>query len=87
MRPDRAPFIQHAAERFLAEVLKRETWISANNRIGTRDAARLVGITPGHMRNLISQGRGPVQSGPGGGHKKTVSLLDLAEWEDLKRHG
>lgn len=87
MTPEDLVYIRVSAQAFLDEAIKRKYWISANNRVGTPDAARLAGVSPGHMRNMISQGKGPVQSGPGGGFKKTVSLLDLAEWDYRQRHG
>ncbi len=77
--------VLEGAQRFLDAALARDMWVSPNNRIGTRDAAKLLGLSGGHLRNLISRGEGPVQCGAGGGFRKTVALLDLAEWDESRR--
>lgn len=87
MLPTDYSIIRESAQAFATKAIEMGYWLTPNNHVGTPDAARLMGITPGHMRNLISQGKGPPQHGGGGGFKKTVSLLDLAEWDYSRRHG
>lgn len=60
-------------------------WISYDFRIGLKDAASMLGISYGHLRNLIAQGKGPrvCQLG-GGGHRVTVKLRALAEWVESR---
>lgn len=56
-------------------------WMSLDFRIGLKDAATLLGMSHGHLRNLISQGKGPlVCKLGGGGHQRTVKLGELAKW-------
>lgn len=85
-RPDdvqgsRCARIEARALTFLEAAQTAGFWVSADSRIGMQDAATLVGMAHGSLRNAVREGRGPhIYRIGGGGHKATISLLDLAEW-------
>jgi hypothetical protein len=61
-------------------------WISADNRIGEADAAKLLGMTPTSLANKRREGKGPsAYALGGGGHKVTYRLIDLAKWIESHR--
>lgn len=62
-----------------------EVWVSPDGRVGLKDAAWLAGVTHGHLRNRISEGKGPPTYGGGHGHLRTVRLFDLALWLESSR--
>jgi hypothetical protein len=74
------------AELLHAEALARGYWVSGDLRIGLDDAARLIGQSPGGLRNQVTDGTGPPTYRLGGaGHKRTVRILELAEWIESRR--
>lgn len=76
-----------ATARLWAEAARdRGWWISPDQRVGLRTAAALLGMSYGGFRNLLAEGNGPATYRlGGGGHQKTVRLLELAEWLEGKR--
>ncbi|MGL6160443.1 helix-turn-helix transcriptional regulator [Microbulbifer sp.] len=76
-----------ATARLWAEAAReRGWWISPDSRVGLRTAADLMGLSYGTVRNLVSEGKfAPTYRIGGGGHQKTVRLLELAEWLEQKR--
>lgn len=74
------------AECWLVICAERGHWCSPDNRVDMEVAAELVGLSHGRLRNLISSGAGPPSYRlGGGGHRRTVRLLDLAEWLESRR--
>jgi hypothetical protein len=60
-------------------------WVSPDGRIGLRDAATLLGLSPGTLRNLCAADDGPPTYRLGGhGHRVTVGLIDLAAWRESR---
>ena len=55
--------------------------VTCDNRVGLKYGAQLVGLSYSRLRMLIAEGKGPpVYSLGFGADKRTVSLIDLAEW-------
>ena len=78
--------VQACAEVLLAAARDAGYWVSPDLRVGLRDAATLLGMTHGHLRNLVTEGKGPAVYHLGGkGHRVSVHLLDLAEWRESHR--
>lgn len=83
---ERAAAVEVCAEVLFKAARDAGFWISPDLRVGLRDAARLLGLSPGHLRNLVSEGKGPPTYRLGGaGHRVTVHLFDLAEWRESRR--
>lgn len=77
--------VQLTARLFYEIARENSWWVSLDLRIGLRDAAKILGLTHGHLRNLIAEGKGPrVYHLGGAGHRVTVTLLDLAEWRESR---
>lgn len=69
------------AQVLLEAAEQRGMWVSPDNRVGLQDAAALVGVSHGSLRNRIAEGKGPkTYRFGGGGHRQTVRVLELAEW-------
>ena len=68
--------------RVFLQIAQREGWwLTHDNRIGLEDAAKLLGIALGTLRNRIAAGTGPRVYPLGGrGHRVSVRIMDLAEW-------
>ena len=60
---------------------KSGAWISADGRVGEEVAAGLLGIAPGTLANKRGEGTAPQHYRlPGGGHRVTYGLFDVAVW-------
>lgn len=60
--------------------------ISADMRVGEKDAAKMVGYAPGSFKNLRSEGKGPIYyNRPVAGSKISYRLMDLATWIEKRR--
>jgi hypothetical protein len=78
--------VADTARQFLAIVIERGWWITPDNRIGLEDAATLLGVKLGTLRNKCAAGDGPPLYRLGGrGHRVSVGLLDLAEWKESRK--
>ncbi len=83
---ERTGAIEACAQVLLAAAREAGFWISSDSRVGLRDAATLLGLSHGHLRNIISEGKGPPTYRLGGaGHRVSVHLLDLAEFRESRR--
>ncbi|QHE85888.1 hypothetical protein [Hydrogenophaga sp. BPS33] len=78
--------IQSTAQVLLGAAREQGLWLSGDLRVGLRDAAGLIGMGEGSLRNLITQGKGPATYKlGGGGHQRTVRIIDLATWLESRR--
>ena len=60
--------------------------VSADQRVGERDAARLLGSAPAYLKTLRQEGKGPVSYQRGiGGCRISYRLADLAGWIESAR--
>lgn len=78
------PRIDAAAQVFLQIARDAEIYVTPDGRIGLRDAARLIGLSAGTMRNLAAAGAFPVYRIGGHGHRVTIGLLDLATFRESR---
>lgn len=61
--------------------------ISADERVSEADAARLLGLHPGTLKNLRHQGAAPpAYRRPVAGSRISYRVTDLAEWIEARRH-
>ena len=60
---------------------------TADGRVSDTDAASLIGIAPGTLKNLRALGTGPAffRLGVGGGSRVSYRLADLAYWIEYNR--
>lgn len=55
--------------------------VSGDMRVSETDAAHLLGLTPGHLKNLRQEGRGPISYRASvGGCRVSYRLSDLSAW-------
>jgi len=60
--------------------------LSGDMRVSESDAATLLGLHPGSLKNLRSEGCGPVAyRTPMNGSRWSYRLLDLARWIEERR--
>lgn len=82
-----------AAERIEATTVLLATFaasedltVTADMRVGEKDAADLLGYTAGHLKNLRQEGRGPVSYQRGvAGSRVSYKLTDLSAWIESGR--
>ena len=61
-------------------------WISVDGRIGEGDLAALLGMKPESLANRRREGKGPPAFMlPGGGHKVTYRIPEVAAWIEASR--
>lgn len=66
---------------FAAAVTAEGFSVSADMRIGEKDAAHLLGVAPGHLKQLRQEGKGPIAYSRGvGGSRISYRLHDIAAW-------
>ncbi|ABE42915.1 hypothetical protein Bpro_0959 [Polaromonas sp. JS666] len=62
------------------------SFVSIDERVSEQDAAQLLGITAGGLKNMRHEGRAPEAYGaPIGRGKVSYRLFDLALWIEQKR--
>lgn len=62
--------------------------VSADMRIGEKDAAQLLGYTAGHLKAMRLEGKGPVNYQRGmAGSRVSYRLTDLSAWIESGREG
>ncbi|WP_423459405.1 hypothetical protein [Ottowia sp. VDI28] len=61
--------------------------ITADERVGEADAARLVGTAQGSLKNMRTLGNGPAffRLGVGNGSRVSYRIVDLAFWLESAR--
>lgn len=78
LNPDRCAAVAAALDKSARDA---GIWISGDGRIGEGDLAKLLGMNPGSLANLRSQGASPPWYRMGGaGHRISYRLTDVAEW-------
>lgn len=61
-------------------------YLSGDGRVSEQDAARLLGLSPGHLKRLRQDGAGPVAYMVGmNGCRLSYRTRDLAAWVELGR--
>lgn len=74
------------AKALLASCDKNGLTLSADQRVGEADAARLIGLQPASLKNLRTVGGAPPSyRAPVGGARISYRLIDLARWIEGKR--
>lgn len=74
------------AKVLLMSIEKNQIVMSADQRVSESDAALLVGMQPGTLKNLRTEGTAPPNyRAPVGGSRISYRVLDLAEWIERKR--
>jgi hypothetical protein len=78
--------IEHIADRLMARAHDADMLVTGDGRVTCPTAAALLELTPGHMKNLRSQGAGPVYHRAGfNGHRVSYHVRDLAIWVESRR--
>ena len=74
------------AKVLLAVIDKNDLPMSADQRVSEVDAARLIGMEPGSLKNLRTEGGAPPNYRvPVNGQRISYRVLDLALWIEGKR--
>jgi len=61
-------------------------FVTGDSRISENDAARILGLHPGSLKNMRSAGEAPTSYGIGvNGSKISYRLLDVACWIERRR--
>lgn len=78
--------VRVTADALLAVAVKNSMGISADQRVGEADAAALIGMTQGGLKNLRAEGGAPNSYRVSvNGSRISYRLWDLAEWIEDKR--
>jgi hypothetical protein len=79
--PDTADRVADCAAQLERRCREAGSWISGDGRVGEEVVAALLGLAPGTLANKRCEGSAPPHFRlPGGGHRVTYSLGDLARW-------
>ena len=85
-RPDLDRRAMDTAKVLLAVIEKNALVMSADQRVSEVDAARLIGMEAGSLKNLRTEGGAPPNYRvPVNGHRISYRVLDLALWIEGKR--
>jgi hypothetical protein len=79
--------VEFTVQLMQAEIDKRRLPITADLRVAEDAAAELLGYSPGHLKNMRAEGRGPTayRCGVGKGSRVSYRLHDLARWIESER--
>ncbi len=73
-------------ELFRARCARDRLWLSGDDRVSEEDAAALIGLALGTLRNLRYSAEGPVPFRSGlNGCRVSYRLADLAAWIEARR--
>ena len=77
--------VERQAQTLLQALQDSGRHVTPDLRVSVDDCAWLIGWKPSYLRNVLSRGHGPRSYRLGGcGHRRTVKLVDLAEWMELR---
>lgn len=63
-----------------------EMFVTGDGRVSEADAAQLLGYSPGHLKNMRTEGKGPPSFRVGvNGCRVSYRLLDIAGWIEASR--
>ncbi|KQW36515.1 hypothetical protein [Rhizobacter sp. Root404] len=78
--------IQACQSALEAHCVERRLVLSGDLRVSEEDAAKLLGIAHGHLKNMRQEGKGPASYARGmNGCRLSYRLLDLALWIEAGR--
>lgn len=85
-KEDKQNLIESTMAMLLEAVKRGGIAISADMRVGERDAAKMMGYAPGSLKNIRGEGKGPIYyNRPVEGSKISYRLMDLAMWIEERR--
>ncbi|RYH17533.1 MAG: hypothetical protein EON54_27835 [Alcaligenaceae bacterium] len=78
--------VETATEQFRQFALRESLVVSGDGRVNEKAAAKLLGYSAGHLKNMRQEGKGPTfySTGVAGG-RYSYRLCDLAAWVELTR--
>jgi hypothetical protein len=78
--------IQACADMFERRCREAGVFLSGDLRVGEVDAANLLGVAAGTLKNLRQEGKGPTAYTRGvNGGRLSYRLIDLASWVEIGR--
>lgn len=78
--------VESCARLLLDAAIEHGMGLTGDHRISEGDAAVLLGLHPGSLKNLRAEGCGPVAyRAPTGGCRWSYRLSDLAAWIEARR--